>query len=96
MTDKGAPTPAERARELARRIVTRYDDPETIRDLIELLLVTSDPRGDQEHYDAAGEAIRVAYSYSPDSRQGLERYLGLKKREGKQEDQIDEPSDSVS
>jgi hypothetical protein len=93
MKEQGTPTPAERARELARKIVTRYDDPKTIRDLIELLLVTADPHGDQERYDAAGEAMRVAFSYSAESKEALGVYLGIKTKEDKPEDRIDDQSE---
>ena len=96
MKESGTQSPTERARELARRIATRHDDPEGVRDLIELMMAISDPHGNQDIYDAAQEAIRVAFSYAPESNQALRKYLFGDKKEGEDvpeniEDHDDKP-----
>lgn len=53
-----APVRSERAATLACRIVKRYGDEELSGDLLNLLILVSDPAGDPDRADAAREAMR--------------------------------------
>lgn len=64
MTITIAPDRTGRAAELARRIVHRYGDDDLSNDLLELLVLVSDPDGSAERYDAGRLAMREVYAGS--------------------------------
>ena len=55
---------SERASTLARRIVKRYGDEELSNDLLDLLILVSDPAGNASRADAAREAMKQVIANS--------------------------------